>query len=105
VWALPMVTVMPARPVTCSLLSLASVGCLLLIVTVRGAWGWSDSLAVTFYGLVIVALGLSLVGGFAALGGSMVTRQRVFCLAVGLVVPALFAFSTWAVFDFVSHLR
>ena len=92
-------------PVGCSLLSLASVGCLLLMLTVRGASDWSGSLAVTFYGLVIIAVGLALVGGLVALLGSMFTGERVFCLGVGLAVPALFAYYTVSFLNFVSHTR
>jgi hypothetical protein len=105
-WALPMVTLMPIRPLTCSWLALAGVGCLLFILTVRGASDWSGSLAVVFYGLVIGTLGLSVVGGVAALlGRTLGTGQRLFCLAVGIVVPALFAYSTWAILDFLSHMN
>lgn len=92
-------------PVACSLLSLASVGCLLLLLTVRGASDWSGSLAVTFYGLVIVAVVLALVGGLVAMLGAMFTVERWFCLGVGLVVPALFAYYTVSFLNFVSQTR
>jgi hypothetical protein len=104
--ALPMVAVMPIRPLTCSVLAVAGVGCLLFILTVRGASDWSDSLGVIFYGVVIGAFGLSVVGGVAALlSRTLGTGQRLFCVAVGVVVPVLFAYATWAILDFVSHMN
>ena len=104
--ALPMATVMPIRPVTCSLLALGGVGCLLFILTVRGASDWSDALGVIFYGLVIAAFALSVVGGVTALlSRTLGTGQRLFCLGVGIAVPALFAFATWAILDLVSNMN
>jgi hypothetical protein len=96
---------MATRPVTCSLLALACVGCLVLVLTVRGAEDWSDTLGVTFYGLVIGAFGLSAVGGLGALRSrTLGAPQRLFCIAVGIGVPALFAYSAWAILEFLSHV-
>jgi hypothetical protein len=99
-------TTQQTSPVTYSLLALASVGCLVVIIKVRGGEDWSGLLALVFFGLVIAAFGLSVVGGVASVQSrALGAGQRLFCIAVGILVPALIAFYTWVILDLVSHLE
>ena len=99
-------TTQQTNPVTWSFLALASVGCLVFIIKVRGGENWSGLLALVFFGLVIGAIGLSVVGGVAALRSrTLGAGRRLFCIAVGILVPALIAFYTWVILELVSHLE
>jgi hypothetical protein len=96
-------TAQPISPVTYSLLALAGVGCLVYIVKVRGGENWSGLLALVFFGLVVGAIGLSVVGGVAAFQSRRLGAwQRLFCIAVGILVPALIAFYAWVILTLVS---
>jgi len=101
-----MTNLVNVRPATYSSLAVGGVGCLLLILIVRGAADWSEGLAIVFYGLVIGALGLSVIGGIGALRSRTIAAwERWFSLGVAAAVPSLIVVATYAVLDFLAHLN